>query len=94
MESANSRWAIRELVQAAIYAVMTAWGLWMLGGDALRGAVVALVIGFMILSDIAHSRMRQLALLLFLVGLLVWVHIPVVDRALDAARQTVTFKGG
>jgi hypothetical protein len=87
MLSANGRWAVRQLIEAAIYAVMIAWGLWMLGGDALRAAVIALVFGFMILSDIAHVRLRQLALLLFLLGLLVWIHIPAVDRVLDAAHR-------
>lgn len=74
------RWAVSEIVRSLLCGLMVCWGLWMLDTSLWRATVVGALVGFSILSGIASHRLRQAALLCFWLGVIVWAHIPIIDK--------------
>ena len=66
---------------------MLGWGLWMLGVDVLHCIAISTLAWLLTISGIAWHKLQQASLAMFGVGLIVWAHIPVVDRILVAAQS-------
>jgi len=86
-QRAGFRWAIRELLSATIHAALLGWGLWMLGVDVPRCIAIGALAWSLIISGIAWHKLQQVSLAAGGIGLILWAHIPIVERLLAAAQS-------